>query len=145
MDQPTRRATGVGVVVDTSELIEIERKIANPNLTELLPVGALIAAITLGELLLGVGLADTDRRRQERITFVDDLRHAVPVIPFGEAEAREWARIYAELRRAGAMIGERDLQIAATAAAGGHQVLTRNAAEFRRVNGLEVITGGAGE
>lgn len=54
----------------------------------------------------------------------------------------ELARIYAELRRAGAMIGERDLQIAATAAAGGHQVLTRNVDEFRRVSGLQVLTVG---
>ncbi len=68
------------------------------------------------------------------------MRRQLPVIPFGEDEAREWARIYAELRRAGTMIGERDLQIAATAMAGGHSVLTRNAGEFRRVNGLEVIS-----
>ena len=40
------------------------------------------------------------------------------------------------------MIGERDLQIAATAAAGGHQVLARNVDEFRRVSGLQVLTVG---
>jgi predicted nucleic acid-binding protein len=39
----------------------------------------------------------------------------------------------------GAMIGAHDLQIAATAVAGGHSVVTFDVADFSRVPGLEVI------
>jgi len=131
----------VGVVVDTSELIEIERRSPNGDfdVTEL-SGDAYIAAITVGELELGILLSTSSRMRELRERFFARINETVPVIPFGEAEAREWARIYAELRSSGMMIGERDLQIAATAIAGGHRVLTRNAGEFGRVSGLEVIT-----
>lgn len=44
------------------------------------------------------------------------------------------------LRRAGTPIGERDLMIAATALANGHDVLTANVREFERVPGLRVVT-----
>ena len=36
-------------------------------------------------------------------------------------------------------IGERDLQIAATALVHGHEVLTRNVRDFARIPGLKVI------
>jgi len=40
------------------------------------------------------------------------------------------------------MIGERDLQIAATALVHGHTVLTRNVREFALVPGLSVVSPG---
>lgn len=53
-------------------------------------------------------------------------------------EAELFAELAVTLRRAGTIIGERDLQIAATAIAGGHQVLTRTVREFERVPGLKL-------
>lgn len=70
--------------------------------------------------------------------FVDFVQTRLPVIPFGTAEAEAHAALYVQLRRAGTMIGERDLQIAATALANGHSVLTRNVREFSQVAGLTV-------
>jgi tRNA(fMet)-specific endonuclease VapC len=53
------------------------------------------------------------------------------------------ARIYAaaarHLRAAGKLIGANDLWIASTAMASGLPLVTRNAVEFRRVPGLEVL------
>jgi tRNA(fMet)-specific endonuclease VapC len=63
---------------------------------------------------------------------------ACPLLPFSALEAREFGRLFAELRSQGQLIGERDLQIAATALANGHELMTRNAREFARVPGLLV-------
>ena len=131
----------MGVVVDTSELIRIERtRIADgPRLAGLLPVEPYISAITFGELVVGARMADTVDRQAMRELFIAQLLECAPVLPFGAREAREWARLYAHLRRTGMMIGERDLQIAATAIAGEHLVLTQNVAEFERVPGLDLL------
>ena len=62
----------------------------------------------------------------------------VPVIPFGLAEARAHARIWATLADTGALIGAHDLQIAATALVAGSEVATLNVTEFHRVPGLQL-------
>jgi predicted nucleic acid-binding protein len=122
-------------------LIEIER--GRPALTlALLPSDSLVAAISVAELRAGALLADTVRRRTARIDFSEDLQRLVVIVPFGMAEANAFADAYAQLRRASTMIGERDLQIAATALANGHSVLTRNIREFSQVTGLSVVQPG---
>jgi hypothetical protein len=77
--------------------------------------------------------------------FADDLAAAradlVPPadpwgIPFGLAEARAHARIWAQLAAAGTLIGAHDMQIAATALVAGSSVATLNVGEFTRVPGL---------
>jgi predicted nucleic acid-binding protein len=61
------------------------------------------------------------------------------VIPFDLAVARVHARLTAELRRAGVSVGAHDLQIAATALEGAHQIVTANRRDFDRVPGLTVL------
>lgn len=95
-----------------------------------------MAAIELAELRVGILQADTDERRMGRQTFLKRVLSYCPVIPFGEREAEHYASVAVHLRRAGQVIGERDLQIAATALAGGHELMTYNTGEFRRVPGL---------
>jgi|GEM_PF-5273188 len=63
----------------------------------------------------------------------------MPLVPFGRREAASWAVLFVELRRSGTSIGERDLQIAATAVAGGHTVMTDNVRDFSRVPNLTVL------
>jgi tRNA(fMet)-specific endonuclease VapC len=106
---------------------------------ELLPAESSVAAISLAELRAGALLANTIRRREARLDFSTDLERLVDTLPFGEREAEFHADVYVQLRRAGTMIGERDLQIAATAMANGHSVLTRNVREFSQVAGLTVV------
>ena len=95
-----------------------------------------LAAISASELLHGVERARDAAVRQRRRAFVEGVLANVPVIPFGLAEARAHARIWAELAGAGALIGAHDLQIAATALVAGSEVATLNLNEFSRVPGL---------
>ncbi len=70
------------------------------------------------------------------LSFVPRL---LMVLPFDAESARIRAALWVDLRSRGISVGERDLQIAATALAHGHDVLTGNVAEFSRIPGLRVI------
>ena len=60
-----------------------------------------IAAVTVAELLVGVQMADTKRRRAARDAFVHDVLEAVPVISYDEEIARDHAELLVAVRRAG--------------------------------------------
>jgi tRNA(fMet)-specific endonuclease VapC len=131
----------MGVLIDTSWLIEVERVLTgNPQVAQRLPVNVLVSAVSIAELRLGVELSD-DRHRESRRQFVDLLLREATIVPFGQEEAIAYAAVAAHLRRTGQRIGERDLLIAATALANGHSVVTLNRGEFERVPGLVVETG----
>jgi len=98
-----------------------------------------ITAITASELLHGCHRAKDAGVRARRSAFVEALLEAIPVLPFGLAEARRHAELWAELLRRGAMIGPHDLQIGATALAQGLGLVTLNQREFGRVPGLRVV------
>ncbi len=131
----------MGVVLDTSVLVAAERgAVRFDSLLESLgeePVA--ITAITASELLHGCHRAEAAGVRARRAAFVDAVLEAVPVLPFGLAEARRHAEVWAELARTGAMIGAHDLLIAATALAQGHALVTTNRREFDRVPGLRLV------
>ena len=61
------------------------------------------------------------------------------MLPFRLPEARERARLWAELEMKGALIGERDLFIASIAKTTGHSLATLNRDEFARVPGLALV------
>ena len=98
-----------------------------------------IAAITASELLHGCARATDAIVRERRVRFVEGVLQNYAVLPFALAEAREHARLWAELEGRGQIIGERDLQIAATARANGHAVVTLNRREFERVPGIILV------
>ena len=131
----------MGVILDTSVLIAAERGVLRlePFLESLgeMPVG--IAAITASELLHGCHRAADPGVRARRFAFVEALLALVPVLPFGLAEARRHAELWAHLTREGTMIGTHDLLIGATALAKGHALATLNSREFGRVAGLRLI------
>jgi tRNA(fMet)-specific endonuclease VapC len=128
-------------MLDSSVLIAAERGgiRLEPFLNSLgdAPVG--IAAVTASELLHGCHRAADPGIRARRLAFVDALLAQVPVLPFGLAEARRHAELWAHLAREGAMIGAHDLLIGATALAHGHSLATLNTKEFGRVAGLRLI------
>ncbi len=98
-----------------------------------------IAAITASELLHGCVRATDAMVRERRARFVEGVLENYAVMPFGLAEAREHAKLWADLEGRGQIIGERDLQIAATAKANGHEVATLNRREFERVPGIILV------
>jgi tRNA(fMet)-specific endonuclease VapC len=131
----------VGVVLDTSVLVAAERRAVRfePLLESLGDQRVAIAAITASELLHGCHRASEPGVRARRAAFVDAVLDAIPVLPFALAEARRHAELWAELARAGTMIGPHDLLIAATALAQGHALVTVNQREFGRVPGLRLV------
>jgi len=131
----------MGVVLDTSILVAAERRALRfEALLESLgdePVA--ISAVTASELLHGCHRASNAGIRARRSAFVEALLDALPILPFGLAEARLHAEIWAELARRGTMIGPHDLLIAATAMARGYLVASLNQRDFARVAGLQLV------
>jgi len=127
-------------LIDTSVVIEVERRGHSPTRLPagLRAEGALLAAITVSELLAGIYLSTDAELRARRQVFVDGILAQFPVAPFDMMAARFHGRLVADLRARGISIGANDLLIAATALAHGHPVLTYNIRHFDRVPGLIV-------
>lgn len=117
------------LILNTGVLIALERGRQIP--ADVLPDDADIAisAITASELLVGIELAD-DQRRASRQATVDAILATFDVIPFDLDIAREHASLLAHARRTGRPRGAHDLQIAATARATGRLLLTTNGHAF---------------
>lgn len=129
----------MGVILDSSILVAFERRRFDFEglLADHSP--AAIAAVTAAELLIGVERADTPERRLRRESFVEGLLAQLPIVPFDLAQARLFAIHFADLARRGEVIGDRDLQIAATALSIGYDIATLNVNEFQRVSGLHLV------
>lgn len=94
-----------------------------------------ISVITKSELLYGVQLSP--RRQQDEMALNAFLRY-VEVLDFPDEACLHYARIRADLKRLGAMIGGNDLFIAAHARSLGLTLVTNNTREFRRVRDLAI-------
>lgn len=94
-----------------------------------------ISVITKSELLFGVELSP--RHQQDETALSAFLRY-VEVLDFPDAAALHYAKIRAELKMRGAMIGANDLFIAAHACALGLILVTNNGREFARVPKLTI-------
>ena len=127
MAEPSRGLLDTSVVID-HDLIE-------PNL---LPDESAISAVTLAELAAGPHATDDEQeraRRQDRLQWAATTWDA---LPFEAEAARAYGRVFAAAKAAGRSTRPRlaDLLIAATAAANGLPLYTRNPTDFA---GLETI------
>jgi tRNA(fMet)-specific endonuclease VapC len=131
----------MGVVLDTSVLIAAEKgRLDLPAIFS--AVGeepALIAAITVSELLHGVERATPAEVKERRGRYVEWIIGTLGVASFGVAEAREHARLWAQLSARGQPIGAYDTLVAATALSLGFSLATLNRKEFKRVPGLTLF------
>lgn len=94
------------------------------------------ALIVLHELRFGAeGHAHPGIQRERVAMILSQVR----VEPFEARDMMVAARLRADLKRRGRPIGPYDLLIAGQALARGWSVVTANASEFSRVEGLEVI------
>jgi tRNA(fMet)-specific endonuclease VapC len=106
------------------------------NLARQSPDDCAVSIVTAYELFTGVEkCADPDRERFKVNRLLDSLH----VIAFEEQAARTAAAIRAYLEAMGTPIGPYDTLIAGQALAHGLLIVTHNAAEFSRVNGLERV------
>jgi tRNA(fMet)-specific endonuclease VapC len=94
-----------------------------------------ISVITKSELLFGVEISP--RRPQDQAALAEFLRH-VEVLDFPDAASNDYAKIRADLKTRGLMIGANDLLIAAHARSLELTLVTNNTSEFSRVRHLKI-------
>jgi tRNA(fMet)-specific endonuclease VapC len=94
-----------------------------------------ISAISRSELMYGV---EVSPRRAKDQAALDEFLRYVSVLDYPGEAALDYARIRADLKRRGVMIGANDLLIAAHARYLGLTLATNNIREFGRVQGLGV-------
>jgi predicted nucleic acid-binding protein len=130
----------VATLIDSSVIIDAQRgRLDLPDVAARFPDHALaIAAIAASELLLGLHLLRDGGKKTRAEAFVEAVLADLPIVPFDLLCARAHARLSAELRRKGAMVGAHDLLIAATAIARGFSVATSDQRSFPRIPGLKV-------
>lgn len=121
MNEPGRGVLDTSVVIDHDVIA-----------TERLPDESAITAVTLAELAAGPHAtedADERARRQDRLQWAAATWDP---LPFDSEAARMYGRIFAAARAAGQSSRARfaDLLIAATAAANGLPLYTRNPSDF---------------
>jgi tRNA(fMet)-specific endonuclease VapC len=125
------------LILDTTILIEGERREA--RLDELIDDedDVAVAALTAAELLVGVELADR-RRRGPRGAYVERILREIPIEEYDLAVARAHAVLLAHARRSGRGRGAHDLIIAATAASTNRTLVTADPAGFDGLPGVVV-------
>jgi tRNA(fMet)-specific endonuclease VapC len=94
-----------------------------------------VSAITKAEMMYGV---EVSPRRQKDQTALDEFLRYVAVLDYPAMAALDYARIRADLKIRGTMIGSNDLLIAAHARCLGLTLVTNNTREFGRVQGLKI-------
>jgi tRNA(fMet)-specific endonuclease VapC len=97
-----------------------------------------IAAISVAELRVGIGLAK-GKRRERRERFVAAILDVVLVEPYDLAVAEAHAVLLAHVRRSGGPRGAHDLIIAATAVARQRQVVTFDRGGFADLPGVAIV------
>ena len=100
------------------------------------PVGDVcVSVMTKSEPLFGVELSP--RRQQNEVALNAFLRY-LEVLDFPDEASLHYAKIRADLKTLGTMIGANDLLIAAHARSLGLMLVTNNTREFGRVRDLAI-------
>lgn len=128
------------LILDTTILVAAER--SGDALDDLIADAddVAIAAVTAAELLVGVELAD-EERRPPRDRFVEAVLDTVPIEDYDLEVARAHAVLLAHAQRVGRPRGAHDLLIAATASARDRTVVTADRPGFEGLPGVTVRSG----
>lgn len=113
------------------------RQAYTESLARLAPDGLAVSIISVAELQEGVVLAtDRDRAAQSLATFLA----SVAILPVEAETCRIFGELSANLRNKGNHPGDFDTLIAATALQHRLTVLTTDADDFSRFQGLNIVT-----
>ena len=129
----------LAVLIDTDLLVDTRAWCAGSPRSVLGDEDRAISVITVSELLHGAHRSTGDMWARRR-AFVEHVIAVFDPIPITEFVARVHAEVWVEITRRGEAVGAFYLWIAATALAHGLGTAYGNAAEFRRVPGLRVLT-----
>ena len=134
------------IVLDTNILSEMMRARPDPHVMSWLnsqrPNQIYVSAITQAEMLLGVALLPTGKRRTSLATQIDALFEedfAHHCLPFDSRAAAHYAQIVAVRHKSGKPVSTEDAQIAAIARSRNFQIATRNVADFADIQALEIV------
>jgi predicted nucleic acid-binding protein len=131
------RVDPVVYLADTNFLIRLWRDARSPerlrDLAPFLDSEIRLVWVVKAEFLRGAVLAGHDH------TLIGEFFKRYRTLWPDEKTLELYAQIYANLRGQNQLIGPHDLWIAASAQQHGLPLLTRNAAEFERIPGLDVV------
>ena len=134
------------IVLDTNILSEMMRARPDPHVMSWLnrqrPNQIYVSAITQAEMLLGVALLPTGKRRTSLATqidalFAEDFAHRC--LPFDSQAASHYAQIVSDRHKSGKPVSTEDAQIAAIARSRSFQIATRNVADFADIHALGIV------
>ncbi|GGH43735.1 type II toxin-antitoxin system VapC family toxin [Microbacterium album] len=132
------------IVLDTNIVSETLRREPSPVVLDWLDAQAqdtlYLSAITCGELRFGVETLAAGARRDRLRSIIDAILELYEgrILAYDARAAIHYGRIAARARTAGRPLPVADGLIAATAAAHGYAVATRNDADFAAA-GIEII------
>ncbi len=96
---------------------------------------AYISIVTAGELLFG---AYWSTRVEHNLSEANRFLDLVPILPLTRSIVDRFARVKADLYRAGRKLEDPDVLIAASALENGLTLVTHNTAHYERIVGLEI-------
>jgi len=126
------------IAADTTFLIDLSREIGRRSgpvhdfLREYAADQFAMPLIVLGEF--AAGFADTSD------SFYLSVKSRFRLLAMDEAVAEAYCVVFRFLKLRGSLIGTNDLWIAASSIRHGAALVTRNAADFRRIPGLKVLS-----
>jgi predicted nucleic acid-binding protein len=131
------------VLIDTNVWSELVKPRPDPKVAAWIVEHfdrCILSTLVLGEMRYGIAHAEGSPLAARLQAFHDDLlfRIADRLLPFDAEAATAWAILRARLRRAGTLVADMDLLIAAQAIAAGVPLVTRNVRDMERT-GAEII------
>lgn len=136
----------LAMVLDTNVLSELMRPQPEARVMawfeEKAETDFFITAITRAEILLGIALLPSGRRKDGLASAANEMflqDFAGRCLSFDERAADCYAMVVAERGRAGQPISTEDAQIAAIAMTYGLPLATRNVKDFGNIAGLSII------
>ena len=135
-----------GMVLDTNVLSELMRQQPDTRVVSWFArrpeTPFLVTAITRAEIMLGIELLPSGRRRDGLAKAAGQMfseEFGRSCLPFDDQAADIYARIVAARTRAGQPISTEDAQIAAISLAHGLTLVTRNTRDFVNIDGLHTV------
>ncbi|NNH74080.1 type II toxin-antitoxin system VapC family toxin [Nocardia uniformis] len=125
------------IILDTNVISESTNKAPDARVMEWLDAQTVetlfLSAVTVGELRYGIAAMPAGRRHDEYVEWLENCTLPVfsgRILPYDLAATAEYVRLMSTARAAGLAIGTADGMIAATAAATGFTVATRDTSPF---------------